>query len=135
MAEPGILTVQKRGIGLDNKELAAGAVIVIGARHGYGAPDVGDIVFHAVLGKFALDVLVGAAGAVALGISALDHKAVDDPMERKSIIKSVVGQLAKIRHGNGRGIGIQLHGDGAVVLNLELGMMEAGAVVLAAAAG
>ena len=79
MAEPGILTVQKRGIGLDNKELAAGAIIVIGARHGYGDPDVGDIVFHAILGKFALDGLVGAAGAVALGIAALDHKAVDDP--------------------------------------------------------
>ena len=94
-----------------------------------------NIILHAVLGKLTLDGFVGAAGAVALGITALDHKAVDDPMECKPIVKTILRQLAEVRHGNGCGIGVQLHGNGAVVLNLELGMVEALAVDIAAAAG
>ncbi len=72
MTEASILSVQECGIGLDNKELAAGTVIVVGTRHGYGAADMGDVVLHAVLGKLALNILIRAAGAVALGIAALN---------------------------------------------------------------
>ena len=112
---------------MDDEELGAGAVhIVAVSGHGDGTAGVGEGVFHAVVGEFALDGLIGAAGAVAVGVAALHHEALHNAVEGQAVIEALVGQLEEVFHGNGSRVGVQLHGNGAVVLDLDLHMVLAG---------
>ena len=54
---------------------------------------MGQIVLEAVVGKLALDAVARAAHAVAVGAAALDHKALDDPVEDQAVIKALVHQV------------------------------------------
>src|SRR5699024_4230680 len=70
-AESGVVGVQAGGVLMDNEELGGGGVGVIGAGHGDGAPLMGQGVVPAVGGELAHDLMLGAAGAVALGAAGL----------------------------------------------------------------
>ena len=111
-----------------DEELRAGAVGVLAPGHGNGAPGVGQRIFHAVGRKLALDGVLRSAGAVAVGVAALHHEPGDDAVEGESVIKAVVGQIHEVLDGNGGGVAVQFHGDGAVVLNLDLGVVGAHAL-------
>ena len=80
---------------------------------------MGNGILYAVGSKLALDGFFGAARTVAKGIAALDHKAGDDAVEGKTIIKAVIDKLQEVFDGDGSGLRIQLHGDGAVIFNLN----------------
>ena len=106
---------------MDDEELGAGGVGVVGAGHGDGAPLMGQGVVPAVGGELAHDLMLGAAGAVALGIAALNHKAVHDAVEGQAVIEAAVGQLHEVGAGDGSGFLVQLHSDGTVVLHVDAG--------------
>ena len=94
------------------------------------------VIFHAVGGEFTLDRLVRAAHAGALGVAALDHEAVDDAVEGQAVIEALFCQLQEVINRDGGGVAVQLHGDGAVILHLDLHMVlsgRAGRVVVLAA--
>ena len=86
---------------------------------------MGQRIFHAVGRKLALDGVLRAAGAVAVGVAALHHETGDDAVEGQAIVKPVIGQVHKVLHGDGSGVAVQLHGDGAVVLNVDLRVVGA----------
>ena len=71
------------------------------ARHGDGALYVLDARVDAVIEKLALNVLFRAARAIALGVAALDHEALDDAVEGEAVIKAVVHKLFKVCNGDG----------------------------------
>ena len=81
---------------------------------------MGQRIFHAVGRKLALDGVLRSAGAVAVGVTALHHEARDDAVEGQAIVKPIIGQVHKILHGHGGGVAVQLHDDGAIVLNVDL---------------
>ena len=121
-AEGGIVLVKEGGICMADEELAAGGIIGQGrhegmtlAGHGDHAPDVGQIVVHVVVGKFALDAIVGAAHAGTGGVAALDHEALDDPVEDHAVIKAFVGQGDEVLHGVGGLVVAKFHGDDAAI--------------------
>ena len=94
------------------------------------------VIFHTVGGEFALDRLIRAAHAGALGVSALDHEAVDDAVEGQAVIEALFCQLQEVFDRDRGGVAVQLHGDGAVILHLDLHMVlsgRAGRVVVLAA--
>ena len=113
---------------MKNWELALSVFCAPG--HGNGAPDVGQGIFHAVGGKLALDGVLRAAGAVAVGVAALHHEPGDDAVERQAVIKAGVGKVHEVLHSDGRGVSVQLHGDGAIVLNFNFGAVGADALCL-----
>ena len=49
-------------------------------------------------------------------------------MEGKAVIKTSVGQVHEVLHRDRGGVSVHLHGDGAVVLNLDLGVVGANAL-------
>ena len=66
----------------------------------------------AVGGKFALDIVAGAARAIAVGISALNHEAVDYAVKGQTVVELfVICKIDKVRHRfRGLfGIELQLH--------------------------
>ena len=79
-----------------------------------------EVIGEAVLGKFALDMIAGAAGTGAVRTAALQHKAPDDPMEGQTIVKALLDEADKVVDSVGRYGRIQfclhnaavLHGDG-----------------------
>ena len=94
------------------------------------------VIFHTVGREFALDRLIRAAHAGALGVSALDHEAVDDAVEGQAVIETLFCQLQEVINRDRGGVAVQLHGDGAVILHLDLHMVlsgRAGHVVVLAA--
>ena len=108
-----------RAVAGHDKELRTGAVLHHAARHAQHAVGVLERVGHAVLGKFALDAVAGAAGAVALGASALNHEAGNAAVEGQPVIKTAVGQGNEVAHAFGRNIGVQFAGHDAAVLHLD----------------
>ena len=48
-------------------------------------------------------------------------------MEGQAIVKPIIGQVHKVLHSNGSGVAVQLHGDGAIVLNVDLCVVGANA--------
>lgn len=85
------------------KELRTGAVRMHGPGHGYYAPLMGDGVIYAVHGKFALDMVSGAAHAGALRAAALYHEAGNDPVEDKAVVKALIRKMLKVLYGIGCG--------------------------------
>ena len=57
-SETGVLTVQVGTVALYNEKLGAGAVHILGTGHGDRSSHMGNVIFHTVAGKFALDGLI-----------------------------------------------------------------------------
>ncbi len=104
---------------MDDEELAAGGIGDSGARHGDDAANVVYAVRMTVSRKLALYAVAGAAGSVALGVAALDHKALYDPVEYEPVIKAGICKGDEVRHGVGRDFGIELDLDGLAVIHLN----------------
>ena len=119
LAKSGIGAVQMGGIAGHDEELAAGGIGHHGTGHGKHAVGMLQGVIHAVLGKFALDGIAGAADADALGAAALNHEAGDDPVENEAVIEAAVGQGGKIAHGLGRKFGVEFAGHFAAVFQFD----------------
>ena len=86
---------------------------------------MGDAVFNAVGGKFTLDRLFAAAGAVMVGIAALNHKAVDDPVKGQSIVEALVGKIKEVLNRNRSGISVQFDRNSSPILDVDFNMMGA----------
>src|SRR5699024_5496942 len=84
--------------GLIDEELAAVGVAA-GIGHGQRTPDVDQIFAELILKSFAPDAL--AAGAVALGVAALNHKVFHDPMESQTVIITLLDQHFEVVNGFG----------------------------------
>ena len=95
-AKCSVLTVQIGGIPMNDKELRGCAVIAAGTRHGNHAAHVGNVVGHAVNGKLTLDIRIRAAHTGSLGVTALDHKALDDTVEDQSVVKALGNKLLEV---------------------------------------
>ena len=108
LAEGGILPVQMGGVLMHDKELAAGGVGGHGAGHGENAAVVLEVVGKTVGRELALDAVAGAAGADALGVAALDHKAGDHAVEDQPVIEALLHQGDEIVDGVGGDLGIEL---------------------------
>ena len=109
---------------MDNEKLGGCAVRIVGSCHGDYAPHMGNLIFHAVFGKFAFDRFVRTAGSIPLRVSALDHKTADDPVEGEAVIETVLGKPDKIGDADRCGIRIQLQGNGAVILHFDFNMVQ-----------
>ena len=59
-----------------------------------------EIVFNAVACKFALDIFIASACAVALGVAALNHKVLNDSVEGKTVIELLANKLLEVFNGN-----------------------------------
>ena len=108
LTESGILTVQMRGIFVHDKKLASGRVGNHRSCHGKNAFRVLEVIFHAVLGKFALDAVARTAHAGAVGAAALNHKALDNAVKGQSVIKFLIDKADKIVYGDRGDFRIQL---------------------------
>ena len=81
-------------------------------------------VFEIVLRELTLDVYpvtlrVGlSACSVANGASALNHKAFDNAVEGKPVVKALVYELFEILNGYRRYVGVELNGYFTLVLNV-----------------
>ncbi len=92
-----------------------------------------DIVDNAVGRKLALDLVGASAHAGALWIAALHHKALDDAVEGQSVIEALVHQIEEVLYGERCCLGIELHGDFAVILYVDFnGFGSAGVGLLVA---
>ena len=119
VAEAGVLAVKVGAVLVDDEELGGGAVWDAGAGHGDGAAGVEQGIVVAVGLEFADDgvCLLGNGG------TALHHETLDDPVEGQAVVEAASGQLHEVIHGDGRGFVIQLHGDGAVVTDHDVGVV------------
>ena len=54
------------------------------------------VILEAVCGKLAADLITGAAHAGAFRVTALNHKARDDTMEDRAVIKALLHQRNKV---------------------------------------
>ena len=104
---------------MHNEELATGGVGGHGAGHGQNAAAVKQLVLEAVGTELALDAVAGAAGANALGVAALDHKAGDDPVENDAVIEALLHQGDKVVDGVGGHLRVQLRLDDAAVFHFD----------------
>ena len=125
IAESGILAVQEGGVFMNNEELGAGAVGILGASHGDAAAGVGQGILMAVLGEFAHDPSFAAAGAVAVGVTALHHEACNDAVEGQTVIETGLCQFNEVANGNRGHIAVQFHGNGTVVFHNDIGVVSA----------
>ncbi len=71
-----------------------------GARHGKDAFCMLQIIFKAVDRELAGDAVPGTAGACAVRIAALDHKAFDDAVKDQAVIEPFLNQENKVVYGN-----------------------------------
>ena len=94
---------------MHNEELGTGGVGVHSPCHRNDSPCMLDGVGNAVGEELALDLLLGAAHTCTLGVTALDHKALDNSVEDKPVIEALFYQLLKICDGYRRSIGIELY--------------------------
>ena len=119
-AEGGVLAVQMFGILMHNEELTACRVGGGGASHTQNTPFVAKLILYTVEEKLALDAVAGAAHAGAIGATALDHKAGNDPVEDQAIIVVMIAQVDEVIHALGRGLGIEFTLDDATVFHSDL---------------
>ena len=95
---------------------------------------MGEGVIDAVLGELTGNLLRGTAGAVALGVTALNHKVFNNTVEGQAVIKAFANKLLEVGNGNGSACGVELNDDIAVVLfalivgvrNVELDVVGGG---------
>src|SRR5262245_4883224 len=117
LAEDRVLAVQEVGRSQRDVELAARGVGILAAGHGYHAADM------LLLVELRLDLVTGTAGAVALGIAALDHEARLDAMEGESVVEALVGEGDEVLDGLGRIVGKELDLDDTALLHSDLGRL------------
>ena len=126
MAKCRIIPVQICGIRLYNKELGTCAVRGRTSCHGNRSPYMGNIIFYAIIGKFTFDGLIRSTSSIALWITTLNHKSVNDPMESQSVIKVLLYQFYKICYCNRCCIRIQFHINLAVIFHCDCCMISSG---------
>jgi len=78
-----------------NEELAA-ARVRAGVGHSNGSPIVA-----VVISELILDSVTRSTPASARGVPALDHEAIDDPVEDGAVVESLFHQLSEVARGNG----------------------------------
>ena len=110
-ALPGFGVVVEKVIVLDvDKELRGSRMGVHRARHG----DRAEIVSQTVIGL----VLDGFPGALLLHVrieaAALNHKVIDNAVEKGAVVKTLAGVHQKISHRDGRLLGIEFKLDRAI---------------------
>ena len=77
---------------MHDEELGACGVWHHGAGHGKHARSMSQVVFEAILSKFAADGVSRAAHAGAVRTSALDHEAFDNTVEDDSVVEAFLNQ-------------------------------------------
>ena len=123
-AERRILTIQMGRFLVHDEELRTGAVVRLRARHGQNTALVRNIIGKAVCRKFALNLFLRTAHAVAHRIAALNHETLDDAVKSQTIIEALIHQLHEVCNGDRRGISVQLSSDRAIVLNVDLNIVR-----------
>ena len=66
------------------------------------------VLSETVMGELAFDTVAGAARALSEGISALDHKALDDSVEYYAVIEMLVYKRNEVIYSVGSVFGIKL---------------------------
>src|SRR5215471_2985971 len=112
-AEHRVLTVQVRCRAVADVELAAGRVRILTARHRQRPAHV------LLLVELRLDLVAGAAGAIALRAAALDDEVRHDPMEVEAVVEPFLGQRDEVLDGLGRIFGVELESDLAALLERD----------------
>ena len=69
--------------------------------------------------ELAADLLLCAAHTVALGISALDHKAANNSVEDKTVVEALGNKLLKVLNRDRRNLGIELKLDLRAVFHFD----------------
>ena len=83
------------GVGLYDEELAAIGVFTA-VCHGQGAAEVVQFLGELIFKRLTPDALT--AGAVAVGVAALDHEAINDPMEPQAVVITLFCQGSEVLH-------------------------------------
>src|SRR5438552_10769241 len=93
-AERGVLVIDKVGVAMTDKELAAGRIRIIRSRHGKNAAVVLAIVEFGLdfVARIARSPLGFLAGILCQRIAALNHKILNDTMETSAVIESLPGK-------------------------------------------
>lgn len=110
-----VAAVQIAAVLMNDEKLGAGTVVVFGAGHGDSATSVGQLVLHAVGAEFPLDACAAAAGSIPIGVTSLDHEAIDNPVEGQSVVKALLCQENKIFNGLRGCRSIQRKGDSSII--------------------
>ena len=76
-------------------------------------------IFHAVRRKLSFDLIAGTSHTGAGRVAALYHKALDDPVKDKPVIKAVPCKLYKILHRDRRRFRIKLKRHHAAVFHFN----------------
>ena len=119
LTECRILAVKVGSICVHDKELAGCRVGIVGSCHGDYSSGVLQGIVEAVCLEFANDVVLGAAHAVTLGISALDHEAGNYSVEDKSVVEALAYKLKEVCYGLGCSLGAELKLDDAAVFHFD----------------
>ena len=121
-AESGVSAVQMRSVGVHYEKLTARAVGIHCPRHAYHpALMLQSVGVKAVLTELARYGITGTAHARALRTTSLYHKAANNAMKNKSVVKAAVGERDKIVDCVGRDSRIQLQLDGFAALHSDCG--------------
>src|SRR5262249_18005139 len=113
LAEDGVVAVEvwRRAVG--DVELAPRGVGMLAARHRQRAAHV------LPLAELGLDRVARAAGAVALGIAALDDEVRHDAVEGEVVVKTLLGQRDEVLDGLGCILRVELDADLVAVLQRD----------------
>ena len=94
------------------------------ARHRDDTSDMHDGVMNAVCGKFTFDGLIGAAGAVTIRVTALDHETAHDAVEGDTVIETVFNKPQKIFNGFRSDGFVECEGNYAVILDGDFHLVK-----------
>src|SRR5262249_26147445 len=115
LAEDGVLAVEEVRGGERDVELASRGVGILAPCHGHHAAIV------LLLVALRLDLVAGAARAVALGIAALHHESGLYAMEGEPVVEALLGEGDEVLDGLRRVLGEEFDLDGAALLHGDLG--------------
>ena len=90
-----------------------------GTRHRQNTASVVQVVLEAICGKLAADLITRAAHAGAFRVAALDHKARDNTMEDRAVIKALLHQRNKVANRVRCNFRVQLCTDYAAVFHFN----------------
>ena len=115
---------------MHDKELGACAVRILRARHRNRAAGMFDRVFYTIGRELTFDCLIGAAPSGAVRVASLNHKAGDDAVKCKAVIKSFPNKFGKICHRDRCLVGIQFHFNRSIIFDCDLDMVLAAQISL-----
>ena len=110
-AESSILTVKEEAVLVTDEKLGACRIRILRPCHGDHAALVLEIGGNTVHKELALDLVLCAAHAGSLGISALDHEILDDSVEYQTVVEAVLHQLEEVLNSDGSLVGVKLQLD------------------------